>query len=121
MIGKNLATKAQELVAETKKQNNILASIDTLNKFMPVFHIYRQLKQQMTEKNYYPALKLLEDLENNYLPIVKHHRFANSIHKSIPLFKDEIRTETITELKDFLEVVRVQSEYVGKTANGQVN
>lgn len=119
-IGENLIVKVENLVQETKKQNNILLSIEALNKYLPVFNIYRQLKTQMQQKNYYPALKLLEDLENNYLPIVKHFRFSKSIQQSIPLFKEEIKTETIADLKNFLESVRVQSEKVGKIANQQV-
>ena len=87
---------------------------------MPLFSIYRQLKLKMREKNYYPALKLLEDLENNYLPIVKHYRFSKSIHESIPLFKEEIKAETVTDLKTFLETVRIESEKVGKISNQQM-
>ena len=119
-IGKSLIIKVDELIQETKKQNNILLSIEALNKLMPVFNIYRQLKIKMQEKNYYPALKLLEDLENNYLPIVKHYRFSKSIHQSIPLFKEEIKAETITDLKNFLETVRIESEKVGKIANQHI-
>jgi hypothetical protein len=119
-IGKNLIGKVEDLVQETKKQNNILMSIEALNKYLPVFNIYRQLKQKMQAKDYYPALKLLEDLENNYLPMVKQYRFSESMHQSIPLFKEEIKTETITELKDFLENLRIKSEKCGKIANQQV-
>jgi hypothetical protein len=119
-IGKNLIVKVEDLVQETKKQNNILMSIEALNKYLPVFNIYRQLKQKMHAKDYYPALKLLEDLENNYLPMVKQYRFSESMHQSIPLFKEEIKTETITELKDFLENLRIKSEKCGKIANQQV-
>lgn len=122
MIGNSLIGRVDELVQETKKQNNILLSIDTLNKLLPVFNIYRQLKIQMKEKrNYYQALKLLEELEVNYLPVVRHYRFSKSIQESIPVFKEEIRAETITELKNFLESLRVQSESVGKIANQQVS
>ena len=119
-VGKTLISKVEELTLETKKQTNILLSIEALNKYMPVFHIYRQLKEQMSKNNYYPALKLLEELENNYLPIVKHYRFSKSIHQSIPLFKEEIKTHTITELKTFLENVRIQSEQCGRIANQQM-
>ena len=119
-IGKSLITRVDELVQETKKQNNILLSMEALNKLMPVFNIYRQLKIKMQEKNYYPALKLLEDLENNYLPIVKHYRFSKSMHQSIPIFKEEIKSETVTDLKNFLETVRIESEKVGKIANQQM-
>jgi hypothetical protein len=119
-IGKSLITRVDELVQETKKQNNILLSMEALNKLMPVFNIYRQLKIKMQEKNYYQALKLLEDLENNYLPIVKHYRFSKSMHQSIPIFKEEIKSETVTDLKNFLETVRIESEKVGKIANQQM-
>ena len=119
-VGKTLISKVEELTLETKKQTNILLSIEALNKYMPVFHIYRQLKEQMSKNSYYPALKLLEELENNYLPIVKHYRFSKSIHQSIPLFKEEIKTHTITELKTFLENVRIQSEQCGRIANQQM-
>ncbi|CAF0744514.1 unnamed protein product [Brachionus calyciflorus] len=120
-LGKNMISKVDQLVIETRKQNNILLSIETLNKYMPVFNIYRQLKTQMKEKkNYYQALKLLEDLEVNYLPMVKNYRFAKSIHQSIPIFKEEIKAETITDLKNFLESLRVESEKCGKIANQQM-
>lgn len=119
-IGKGLIVKVEELVQETKKQSNILISIESLNKYMPVFNIYRQLKHQMQEKNYYPALKLLEDLENNYLPIVKQYRFSKSIYQAIPLFKEQIKEMTISDLKIFLESVRVKSQTCGKLANQQV-
>lgn len=119
-IGQSLIKKVQELSEETKKQNNILTAIEALNKFMPVFSIYRQLKAQMNAKNYYPALKLLEDLENNYLPIIKQYRFSNSIYLSIPLFKEQIQAETKVNLNDFLENVRVESEKCGQIANQQM-
>jgi hypothetical protein len=119
-IGQSLIKKVQELSEETKKQNNILTAIEALNKFLPVFSIYRQLKAQMNAKNYYPALKLLEDLENNYLPIIKQYRFSNSIYLSIPLFKEQIQSETKVNLNDFLENVRVESEKCGQIANQQM-
>ena len=119
-IGKSLITKVNDLTHETKKQNNILSSVEALNKYMPVFHIYRQLKDQMSKANYYPALRLLEELENNYLPIVKHYRFSKSIYQSIPLFKEEIKVHTINELRSFLENVRILSEQVGRVANQQM-
>jgi len=54
------------------------------------------------------------------LPIVKQYRFSKSIHQAIPLFKEEIKAETITDLKNFLESVRIKSEHCGKLANQQV-
>ena len=72
------------------------------------------------KKDYYRALKLLEEMEVNYLPVVRQFRFSKSIQETIPLFKEEIRLETITNLKNFLESLRLQSEKVGKVANQQM-
>jgi exocyst complex component 6 len=119
-LGKNLIVKVEELVQETKKQNNILLSIESLNKYMPIFNIYRQLKVQMQEKKYYPSLKLIEDLESNYLPMVKQYRFSKSIDQSLDAFKKEIKRITILDLNDFLEILRKESDKVGKIANQQV-
>lgn len=62
----------------------------------------------------------MEDLENNYLPMVKQYRFSKSIQQALPVFKEQIKAETIVDLKTFLESVRVKSEYSGKIANQQV-
>jgi hypothetical protein len=121
LIGNGLIVRVEELVKETKKQNNILVAIETLNKLLPVFNIYKRLKIEMKEKkDYYRALKLLEEMEVNYLPVVRQFRFSKSIQETIPLFKEEIRLETITNLKNFLESLRLQSEKVGKVANQQM-
>lgn len=119
-IGKNLVTKVEELVKETNKQNNIMQTIDALQKCLPVFDIYRKLKDNMQQKKYYPALKQLEELENNHLPVIKKYRFSQSIQNSIPQFKENIKQASLDDLKSFLETLKNESELVGKIASSQM-
>lgn len=118
--GKQLVVKIEDLVKESKKQNNIMQSIDALNKCLPVFDVYRKLNENMQQKKYYPALKLLEELEMQHLPLIKQYRFSIAIQNSIPKFKKQIENESLNDLKMFLEVLRVESELVGKIASSQV-
>jgi hypothetical protein len=119
-IGKGLIKKIDELMKEGKKQNNILQTIDALNKCLPVFDVYRKLNDNMQQKKYYPALKLLEELEIQHLPVIKQYRFSIAIQNSIPKFKKQIENESLSDLKTFLETLRVESELVGKIASSQV-
>ena len=120
-IGKGLIKKIEELTKEGKKQNNILQTIDALNKCLPVFEVYRKLNDNMQQKKYYPALKLLEELEIQHLPIIKQYRFSIAIQNLKKSFKEQIKKESLNDLKNFLETLRIESELVGKIASSQVN
>ncbi len=119
-IGRTLVSKVDELTKETRKQNNTLLTIDALSKCLPVFDIYRKLQDYMQQKKHYSALKALEDLENNHLPLIKQYRFSMAIQNTIPNFKKQIEMESLSDLKTFLETLRVESELVGKIASSQV-
>jgi hypothetical protein len=119
-IGKLLIKKIEELTKEGKKQNNILQTIEALNKCLPVFEVYRKLNDNMQQKKYYPALKLLEELEIQHLPMIKQYRFSIAIQNLKKSFKEQIKKESLNDLKNFLETLRIESELVGKIASSQV-
>jgi hypothetical protein len=119
-IGKGLIKKIEELTKEGKKQNNILQTIEALNKCLPVFEVYRKLNDNMQQKKYYPALKLLEELEIQHLPMIKQYRFSIAIQNLKKSFKEQIKKESLNDLKNFLETLRIESELVGKIASSQV-
>ena len=74
----------------------------------------------MLQKKYYPALKLLEELEVQHLPAIKQYRFSIAIQNLKKNFKEQIKKESLNDLKIFLEALRVESELVGKIASSQV-
>ena len=52
-------------------QKNIIDTIETLNLCIPVLQHYCKLNEQMEQRQYYSALKTLEQLEHTFLPRVR--------------------------------------------------
>lgn len=77
--------KGEDLVRARKVESNIVAAVDSLTMCLPVLAAYAKLQKQLKDKRYYPALKTLEQLENQDLPKVKNYRFSSQITQKIPL------------------------------------
>lgn len=81
-----------------------------------VLEKYAKLQEQMQQKRYYPALKTLEQLEHTYFPHLQQYRFVQLLINQIDQIREEIKTESYTEFKDFLENIRKVSGRVGEVA-----
>lgn len=68
--------------------------------FIPpiVLEQYCKLKDQMEEKQYYSALKTLEQLEHTYLPRIKNYFFSELLGEEIPLLRTSIEDQSKEEL-----------------------
>ncbi|XP_015795974.1 exocyst complex component 6B isoform X2 [Tetranychus urticae] len=112
----NVQRKAEELIRYRKIVCNIETAIDHLSQCLPVLKMYSKLTSQMENTRYYPALKTLEQLENNFLPRVSHYRFAQAMRDKIPQIREQIKEASMSDLKDFLENVRQLSSQIGEIA-----
>ena len=112
----NIQKKAEELIKFRRIHCNTEKAIEHLKVCLPVLEMYSKLLAQMKEKKYYPALKTLEQLENEYLPQVSVYKFAQSIQSRIPKMRNEIKEASMKDLKDFLETVRKYSIKMGEIA-----
>ncbi|KAF7992348.1 hypothetical protein HCN44_001673 [Aphidius gifuensis] len=108
--------KGEELVKSRKVETNIAAAMDSLTTCLPVLAAYAKLQRQLKDKRYYPALKTLEQLENNDIPKVKNYRFSSQITDKIPLLRENIKDASMTDLRDFLENIRKYSPKIGQVA-----
>ena len=66
-----LMHSAEELHHARQVQKNIIDTIETLNLCIPVLQHYCKLNEQMEQRQYYSALKTLEQLEHTFLPRVR--------------------------------------------------
>ena len=62
---------AEDLHHARQVQKNIIDTIETLNLCIPVLQHYCKLNEQMEQRQYYSALKTLEQLEHTFLPRVR--------------------------------------------------
>lgn len=112
----NVQRKADELIRYRRILCNAEDAMGHLSQCLPVLEMYAKLVTQMEEKKYYPALKTLEQLEQNFLPRVSKYRFAQTMCVKIPMMRDEIKEASMSDLKDFLENVRKMSIKIGEVA-----
>ena len=112
----NVIRKAEELIKYRRLVCNTESAVEHLTLCLPVLEMYGKLVSQMNEKKYYPALKTLEQLENNFLPRVSKYRFAQSMCIKIPQMREKIKEAALIELKDFLENIRKMSNRIGEIA-----
>ncbi|XP_061412482.1 LOW QUALITY PROTEIN: exocyst complex component 6B-like [Lethenteron reissneri] len=117
--GKELVTEMEELTRCRVQQRNIATTVDKLNLCLPVLEMYSKLKEQMKAKRYYPALKMLDVLEQEYLPLVSQYRFSRLMLDTLPRLRQEIRDVSMSDLNDFLESIRKHSDKIGQMAMKQ--
>ncbi|XP_037075604.1 LOW QUALITY PROTEIN: exocyst complex component 6B-like [Pollicipes pollicipes] len=104
------------LAKARRVQSNIHEGIEALRGCLPVLETHARLRKQMAEKRFYPALKTLETLEHTLLPKVAGHKFAQVIAAQVPAARAAIQAASMSDLKDFLEVVRRESPRIGEVA-----
>lgn len=113
----NISKSGEQLIQARTVQNNIAVVISQLNLCLPVLKTFSKLQKQISEKRYYPALKTLGELEHNYLPHVANYRFfIQHLRDKIPVFREKIEKESMSDLKDFLENIRRFSPRIGEVA-----
>jgi hypothetical protein len=118
--GQQLMQSAGELHYAHKVQYNILSTVEALGLCVPVLQQYCQLKDQMEGKQFYSALKTLEQLEHTSLPQVKGYTFSDLLSREIPKLRRSIQDQSNAELTDFLADVREKSIFIGEVAMHQV-
>ncbi|KAG9510590.1 Cyclin-dependent kinase 2, partial [Fragariocoptes setiger] len=109
-----LQRKSEELIRSRRVLVHSKASINLLQKCLPVLKQYLKLNAQLKDKRYYTALKTLEALENDHLPTVSTYRFAEGICKELPSFREDIKKASMSDLTDFLENLLMVGAKIGK-------
>jgi len=107
---------SEKLVKSRVVEANIANSISALSLCLPVLQMFSKLSKQMKEKKYHPALKTLEQLEQNHLPRIANYRFSKQMRDQIPKLRENIKEASMTDLKDFLENIRKYSPKMGEIA-----
>ncbi|XP_062352164.1 exocyst complex component 6 isoform X3 [Cinclus cinclus] len=117
--GKEVIAQTEEIIRCRVQQRNITTVVEKLQLCLPVLEMYSKLKEQMSVKRYYSALKTMEQLENLYLPRVSQYRFCQIMIENLPKLREEIKEISMSDLKDFLESIRKHSDRIGETAMKQ--
>lgn len=86
-----LAEQKKALVDSRGVRQNVNDSIQALNACLNVLRIANQVQDMLREKNYYAALRALDELQTIHLKEINRFKIANLIEKSIPQTQEQIR------------------------------
>lgn len=117
-----LAEQKGALVNTKAIRQNIADATDALKDSLQILHAVNHAHDLVRRKKYYPALKSLEDLQNEHLvPIIQNryatqHRLADVIQKSIPASQKAISEAVMTDLNTWLFRIRETSQFLGEVA-----
>ncbi|KAF5911210.1 hypothetical protein HPG69_019578, partial [Diceros bicornis minor] len=117
--GKEVIVQTEDIIRCRIQQRNIITVVEKLQLCLPVLEMYSKLKEQMSAKRYYSALKTMEQLENVYFPRVSQYRFCQLMIENLPKLREDIKEISMSDLKDFLESIRKHSDKIGETAMKQ--
>lgn len=117
-----LAAQKQRLVDKRAIRQNVSDAADALKESLKILHAVNQAHELIRKKQYYAALKSLEDLQNEYLvPIIQNkyatqQQLADMIQKSIPASQKAIADAVMLDLNTWLYRIRETSQFLGEVA-----
>ena len=117
-----LAAQKEGLVETKSIRQNIAEASEGLKESLKILHAVNQAHELIRKKKYYPALKALDDLQNEHLiPTIQNkyatqHKLADIIQKSIPASQRAISEAVMNDLNTWLYRIRETSQFLGEVA-----
>jgi hypothetical protein len=117
-----LAAQKEALVETKAVRQNIAEASQALDESLRILHAVNQAHEMIRKKQYYAALKALDDLQNEHLiPTIQNkyatqHKLADIIQKSIPSSQKAISEAVMTDLNTWLYRIRETSQFLGEVA-----
>ncbi|KKA29485.1 hypothetical protein TD95_001606 [Thielaviopsis punctulata] len=117
-----LAAQKQALVNTRAIRQNLADASSALEESLKILHAVNNAHELIRKKNYYAALKSLDDLQNEHLiPTIQNkyatqQRLADVIQKSIPSSQRTISDAVMTDLNTWLFRIRETSQFLGEVA-----
>eukprot|EP00116_Pleurobrachia_bachei_P010001 sb/3470263/ len=114
-----LVQSHESLISHRLELKNMALTIQAIKLCIPVLDLYNKLKKEMSNKNYYSAIKILGHLEHTHLPPIMSFSFASIMNQQIPKTRQTIKDVSRCDMKEFLKSIRDMSPDIGMNAMWQ--
>ncbi|KAI9472679.1 hypothetical protein BX667DRAFT_471429 [Coemansia mojavensis] len=112
--GKALYEKKAELVNLRREQRNIQKAIDTVKSSTEVVRMVASFDEQVSEKQYYLAIKTLGALKETFMPQVRKYGFGRLLEMSIPKMENKLQGAALSDMKDWLYGLKKTTRDIGR-------
>ncbi|KAJ4302766.1 Rab GTPase-binding exocyst subunit S15 [Kalmusia sp. IMI 367209] len=111
-----LHAQKQALKESRNVRQNINEANAALNDCLDVLRIANQVYELLKEKNYYAALRALDELQTIHLKGISRYNLAGLIDKSVPVAREQIREAVKADLSTWLYRIRESSQFLGEVS-----
>lgn len=111
-----LHAQKQALKESRNVRQNINEANAALNDCLDVLRIANQVYELLKEKNYYAALRSLDELQTIHLKGISRYNLAALIDKSVPVAREQIREAVKADLSTWLYRIRESSQFLGEVS-----
>lgn len=120
-VGNALLAKLDELIEAHTTKKNLTEAIDSLKVCTAVTDLCVKSNEHIMNNMYYPALKLLDAIERDYLPKIPSRAFRFMLERQIPLSRGHIEKSVSNEFNEWLVQIRSIAREIGQQSIGQAS
>ena len=109
-----LVEQKKALVESRGVRQNIDEAERAIRGCLDVLQLANQVRELLSKKSYYAALRALDELQNIHLRSVTQYNIADLIQKSVPSTQKAIAENVLADLNTWLFRIREMSQYLGE-------
>lgn len=94
----------------------LIIALESLQCCLFVLDTCQRISRQIGNGKYYPALKMIQELQATHLKFIRDYPFSKKIITWLPECQQNIRKAVLKELKDWFIIVKECACKVGKLA-----
>ncbi|KAF1957459.1 exocyst complex subunit Sec15-like protein [Byssothecium circinans] len=111
-----LAEQKKALVDSRGVRQNLDEANAALNACLEVLRLANQVYDLLKDKNYYAALRSLDELQTIHLRGISRYKIAEWIDKNVPTVREQIRDAVKADLSTWLYRIRESSQFLGEVS-----
>lgn len=100
---------------------NVSAVIEAITTCLYTLSLAHKVREYIETKRFYPAIKILDQIQTIHLPNVVQYEFGKFLQRKIPLMKQSIKKRVLTDVSTWLLMIRNASGEVGRFSMAQTN
>lgn len=116
-----MSAKGTELVEARIVIRNVTAVIEAITTCQYTLSLARKVREYIESKRFYPAIKILEQIQQVHLQNVVQYEWGRYLQRKIPLMKLNIKKRVLTDVSSWLLMIRNASGEVGRFSMAQTN
>ncbi|KAF5737619.1 Exocyst complex component sec15A [Tripterygium wilfordii] len=117
-VGSALLIKLEELLESYSIKKNVTEAIKMSKICVQVLELCAKCNNHISEGQFYPALKIVDLIEKNYLQNIPLRAVNMVIEKKIPIIKSHIEKKVTSQFNEWLVHIRSSAKGIGQTAIG---